>query len=113
MKLKVTKKTILNNYEIVLSVGYCGTDDLLRGLSPAYYTDGVYGWNTDVYILDDDVVLVTGYRPFGTCNYNDILEKYNNKAKNINSKNYGWEEQKTRLALNLKKMVEEIKKRSC
>lgn len=107
--IKVRKKDILNNYKTVLSVGYCGVDDLLRGETCKFYTAGVYGWNADVYILGDDVALVTGYRPFGTSNYNDILEKYNNKAKKINSKNYDWEEQKKRLDLNLKKMVEEIK----
>lgn len=111
--IKVRKKDILGNYKTVLSVGYCDTDDLLKGEERKFYTAGVYGWNADVYLLDKDIVLVTGYRPFGTRVYSDIIQKYNNKAKNINSKNYGWKEHKTRLDLNLQRMVEEIKKGSC
>ena len=111
--IKVRKKDILDNYNVVLKALYCEVEDLLRGKSYQFCTTGVNGWNADVYILDNDTALVTGYRPFGTRAYDDILKKYNNKAKNINSKKYGWKEQKTRLDLNLKKMVEEIKERNC
>ena len=111
--IKVRKKDILDNYNIVLKVLYCETEDLLRGEDCKFCTTGKDGWNADVYILDKDIVLVTGYRPFGTRNYDDILKKYNNIAKNINSKDYDWKEQKAQLELNLHRMIEEIKERGC
>ena len=37
----------------------------LKCLEPNFYTAGVYGWNSDVYVIGYDTVIVTGYRPFG------------------------------------------------
>lgn len=65
MKTKTTKKAIMNAYENVIKVGYCDLQDALKWREPNFYTAGVYGWNSDVYVIDYDTVIVTGYRPFG------------------------------------------------
>lgn len=62
---KTTKKAIMNGYENVIEVGYCDMQDALKWREPNFYTAGVYGWNADVYVIDCDTVIVTGYRPFG------------------------------------------------
>ena len=43
-------------------VGYCGLQDALSGITPDYYTVGVYGWNCDVYNIAG-LNICTGYRP--------------------------------------------------
>ena len=65
MKVKVTKKSIINNYRHVYWMEETKAQTIFYGQSPAYYTSGVYGWNCDVYIIDSDTVVTTGYRPFG------------------------------------------------
>ena len=65
MKVKVTKKSIINNYRHVYVMDETKANTIFYGQSPAYYTSGVYGWNCDVYIIDSDTVVTAGYRPFG------------------------------------------------
>ena len=65
MKVRVTRKELLSNYTNVISVGYCDLQWLLKNREAKFYTTGVYGWNADVYEIDHDTVVVTGYRPFG------------------------------------------------
>lgn len=65
MKTNITKKAIMSAYRNVIKVGYCDLQDALKWREPNFYTAGVYGWNADVYVLDHDTVIVTGYRPFG------------------------------------------------
>ena len=55
----------MNAYRNVIKVGYCDMQDALKLREPNFYTTGVYGWNADVYVIDHDTVIVTGYRPFG------------------------------------------------
>ena len=65
MKTQTTKKVITGAFENVIKVGYCDMQDALKWREPNFYTAGVYGWNSDVYVIDYDTVIVTGYRPFG------------------------------------------------
>ena len=65
MKVRVTKKEILNTYNNVISVGYCDLQWLLKNRDANFCTTGVYGWNADVYEIDNTTAIVTGYRPFG------------------------------------------------
>lgn len=65
MKVKVTKKSIKDNFRNVYIMDETKAQTIFYGQSPAYYTSGVYGWNCDVYIIDSDTVVTTGYRPFG------------------------------------------------
>ena len=65
MKTKTTKRAIMHAYENVIKVYYCDLQDALKWREPNFYTAGVYGWNSDVYVIDHGTVIVTGYRPFG------------------------------------------------
>lgn len=90
MKVRVTKKQILDNYCNVISVGYCDLQDLLQFRSADYYTCGVYGWNSDIYDVGCGVAISTGYRPFGNlkASYYHITRKYNEKARKVHNKYY-------------------------
>lgn len=55
----------MHAYENVIKVYYCDLQDALKWREPNFYTAGVYGWNSDVYVIDHGTVIVTGYRPFG------------------------------------------------
>ena len=85
MKEKTKMKSIKQFYGVRIPVGYCDLYYLLWGRSPNYYTCGVYGWNNDIYVVALNTVIVTGYRNLqGNVKYNhDIIENYNNRAKNI------------------------------
>lgn len=65
MKTKTTKRAIMHAYENVIKVDYCDLQDALKWREPDFYTAGVYGWNSDVYVIDHGTVIVTGHRPFG------------------------------------------------
>lgn len=91
MTYRTNIKDVKNSYEKVISVNYCGLQNLLRFESPVAYTSGVYGWNADIYEFNN-IAIVTGYRPFGKRINYDILRKYEKKAEQINC-NYSlsWE----------------------
>lgn len=80
MKFKTTKKAIMNNYRYILNVGYCDLQHLLKYKSPIAYTCGVYGWNADIYQVNSNFAICTGYRPFGNVksnySYNKVKEHY-------------------------------------
>lgn len=65
MKKQTTKKYIMALENKIVKVGYCELQHLLAYVDPDYYTAGVYGWNSDVYLLSEGIAIVTGYRPFG------------------------------------------------
>lgn len=43
-------------------VGYADLQDTMLGITPDYYTAGVYGWDCDVYTIAG-LTICTGYRP--------------------------------------------------
>ena len=82
-KAKVTNKWLKENFNII-TIGYCDLQYLLDYFSPAYYTCGIYGWNCDVYIVKNNTVICTGYRPpAGKRIKYDILREYDRQAENI------------------------------
>ena len=83
MKFKTTRKQINQNYNSIISIGYCEAQYLLRGKNPIAYNDGYYGWNYDLYDING-VAIVTGYRPWGNIHpdYN-IIKKYEDEARKI------------------------------
>lgn len=84
MKTKITKKAITGAYSNVIKVGYCDMQDALKWREPNFYTAGVYGWNSDVYVIDYDTVIVTGYRPFGNVELpREVIDMLNKCAKSI------------------------------
>lgn len=86
MKIRATRKEIMNGGGDIVRFGYCDIDTLFKGYgsAPAAYTCGVYGWNADIYFTESKT-LVTGYRPFGRkprLSYNEIYE-YDMRARAI------------------------------
>lgn len=65
MKTKTTKRAIMHAYKNVIKVRYNDLQDALKWREPDFYTSGIYGWNSDVYVIDYGTVIVTGDRPFG------------------------------------------------
>lgn len=74
----------MNAYCNVIKVGYCDMQAALKWREPNYYTAGAYGWNSDVYVIDDDTVIVTGYRPFGNVKLpREVIDTLNKCAESI------------------------------
>lgn len=111
MKVKVSKKQIESAYFYKICVGYCDLDYLLRYRDPEYVTSGTYGWNADIFKINLNTVIITGYRPFGNIRNYDLVKKYNEKARKIvfdNSLNF--ETQKKKVERLLQKFIDEILK---
>ena len=83
VKTQITKKAILNGFPKVIAIGYCGAQFLLTYKNAQYYTySNMYGWRADVYIISDDIAIVTGYAPFGNIRPNyDLVNEFENKAR--------------------------------
>lgn len=81
MKVKTTRKAIVNGSYNVKSAGYCDLSYLLHNHSPIAYTCGVYGWNFDVYEVYG-VTICTGYRNMPGKRLDGIGE-YEAKAREI------------------------------
>lgn len=81
MKVKTTRKAVVNSSVNVRSAGYCDLCYLLNNHSPIAYTCGVYGWNFDVYEVYG-VTICTGYRNMPGARLEGIGE-YNEKAMAI------------------------------
>lgn len=62
MKYHTTQKAARNSSDIVLSVGYCSLQNVLKHEKPVAYNAGANGWNFDLYLLEHGISLVTGYR---------------------------------------------------
>ncbi len=108
LKVKVTKKEILKNYENVISVGYCNLCWLLIYTEPKYYTCGVNGWYSDIYEIGNNTCICTGYKAFGNIKVSyDIIKKYNDKAQKIYINNNRKEAEKKINKL-LNKFIEEV-----
>ena len=74
----------MTTYPNVIKVGYCDLQDALKWREPNFYTAGVYGWNADVYVIDCDTVIVTGYRPFGNIELpRNVIDTLNKCAESI------------------------------
>ena len=84
MKNRTTKKNVTATNKIIISVPYCAMQNALIFEEPEAYTAGVYGWNADVYRVNADAVIVTGYRAFGNIKPSRVLcDEYNKKIIQI------------------------------
>ena len=81
MKIKTTRKDIVNSSCNVKYAMYCDLSCLLSNHSPIAYTCGVYGWNFDVYEVYG-VTICTGYRNMPGTMLKKIIE-YEDKARAI------------------------------
>ena len=74
MKLKTTKKQIKENFNTILSIGYCDAQYLLDCKNPFAYSSGLNGWSCDYYQIGN-ICMSTGYSPIGTpVNYEQLRE---------------------------------------
>ena len=64
MKKHITQRDTKNSNHIVLGIGYCDLQNILKYLSPIAYNAGRDGWNYDLYYINDKYSIVTGYRGF-------------------------------------------------
>lgn len=110
MKIKTTKKEIQKSFKNIICVGYGDLQNLLSYTDVVFYTCGVYGWNADVYKINNNTIICTGYRPFGNIKNYKLIEKYENKAKKIKENNFCYEEIKQKLNKLLNDFIKEILK---
>lgn len=93
MKLKVTEKKIKENFPEIMKVGACKLSCILNHFAPQYYTCNNYGWKADVYIIDD-MVIVTGYKAFGTFRPDEKeLERVNREYEQLYAENLPYEKE--------------------
>ena len=89
MNNQMTKKSVMQNADIIIKLGYCDLYHILGAHKRAGYTAGVYGWNADVYYFYSEdyqktIAIVTGYRPFGNISVDyDIVQKYTARENTI------------------------------
>ena len=93
MKYRTTAKAVQQGYPNIISVGYCGAYHLLKGIEPKAYTCGVYGWNFDVYEIDWNTAVCTGYRGMPGHVEWDFTKAYEQKAIGIvYNRDLSWED---------------------
>lgn len=110
MKYKTTKKDVNYWYGKKICVGYCDLQYLLRHKNASGYTCGVYGWNADIYEIDGNTAIITGYRPFGNIHPDyEIIRAYDEQAKEIQQAN-DYQTAKEKTTELLQKFVDEVTK---
>ena len=63
-KFRTTNKEMTRE-ALTYAVGYCDLQYLFRFENPVAYTAGIFGWNSDIYLLKGNTYISTGYRPCG------------------------------------------------
>jgi hypothetical protein len=93
-KYKTTKKSIKEKYDKIIKIGYCNAQYLLQYESEIAYSTRAEGWACDYYEIGD-ILISTGYAPMESknvkCTY-DIVEKYEDLARNNVLSNIPYEE---------------------
>jgi hypothetical protein len=82
MKAQVTKKQIKENFNTILSIGYCDAQYLLYYKTPFAYSAGINGWSCD-YFQIDNICISTGYAPIGNNIDYSLLKELEGKAQKI------------------------------
>lgn len=112
MKKKITQKAIKEKYGYIVKVGYCQLQHLLYFENPDYYTCGVYGWKSDIYHLNNNLALSTGYSPFGNIDVNyEFTKSYDLRAEKIVcNRKMSYESKKAAINELLNEFVSEVMK---
>ena len=71
MKFKVTRKEMKENYNNIISIGYCNAQYLLHFHDPIAYSTRAEGWACDYYEVNG-VLISTGYAPINSKHVNKI-----------------------------------------
>ena len=87
MYFKLTKKEVTEQFAYILEFGYCDIQFIEPYLNQLGYTSGKYGWNSNIYFINNSMCISTGYRPFGNINGNTVFKnlklKINNYFKDV------------------------------
>lgn len=104
--MELKRKQIKGMYKNIIKIGYCELSELLAYTKKMGYTAGIYGWNADIFELDWNTVIVTGYRPFGNINPDyTIIRKYNKEARKLKNETKSFRQ----LTIELNKLIENFK----
>lgn len=79
MSMKLSKREVQKNFTCYLVPNY-SLHYLLECFEPVGHTEGLYGWNADVYIFGR-YAIITGDRPFGDPLPRDLIKTINEKAR--------------------------------
>lgn len=63
-KFKTTNREMTTE-SVCYSIAYADLQNVLAFHNAIAYTSGVYGWNSDIYLLQGNTYISTGYRPCG------------------------------------------------
>ena len=109
MKIKTTKKEIENAFAKIICIGYCNAQYLLYFSDVDFYTCGVYGWNADIYKINNRIVISTGYSPFGNIrpDYKE-LRKLDEKAMEIIHGNMDYKQKEKKVNKMLEKFIDKL-----
>lgn len=112
MKFKTTKKAIRNNYSNIIKIGYDDLQHLLNYERPIAYIARVEGWACDIYQINTNTVISTGYDAFGNIKPDyKIVREYDQKAlKILRESNEPTETIQRRLTELLENFVKEVTK---
>lgn len=109
MKLQTTNPKIKKMYK-VYNTGYCDLQYLLYDKNAIFYNSGVYGWNWDGYLLDDNILILTGYR--NLCGKDipyQLIRIYEQKARKIIKNVHDYGEQRNLLNKLRSQFLESLK----
>jgi chorismate mutase len=112
MTFKTTKKQTMAIYRKTISISYCALQHLLARRNHIAHTEGVYGWNANIYDVGNGVAIVTGYRPFGNISPDyDLVREYDKRARElIYDYSLSYEEQKKALDDLINEFIKEVTK---
>jgi len=106
---RVTKRSIKESYKYQIEIEYGYAQYLLTGRNRSFYTTGIYGWNADVFHIDNDICIVTGYNPFGNNKpKTEIVKKYDDMARKIYSSSLSHDETVARINIILHDFIKEV-----
>lgn len=112
MKFHTTQRAIKNGYNTIISVNYGRLQSLLSCAEPIAYTTRREGWGADIYDIDGNIAIVTGYAPFGNVKPDyETLTAYEKRAEAIRY-NYTlqWDDMRDQLRDLLREFVQEVTK---
>lgn len=83
MKYRVRTNELKKGYAKLYAINYCKAQCLLTYTRDIAYNEGTYGWNYDVYEINDYTAITTGYNPVGEIISCEIVKKYEQKAETV------------------------------
>lgn len=109
VKIKVTEREIKGGYRNIITIDYFDAHYLLRYQDADFYTCGAYGWKSDIYKINNNTIISTGYSPVNGIRNYDLTRKYDEKARKIvYNDDLSYEEQKKKVNKLLEKYIKEI-----